>query len=89
MRLTPLLQVEEVLIRKLSPAGSNETEATQLANVTNLAGPLGRYKDKELAVNSSFAWKGVFNRLINTTRDSFESDVIDWDSPDVSFHLCV
>ncbi|KAH8097053.1 G-alpha-domain-containing protein [Cristinia sonorae] len=82
MRLAPLLQVEEALIKKLSPAGSGEVEATQLAQAPTSSGPIGRYKDKELAVNSSFAWKGVFNRLMNSTRDSFDSEVIDWDNPE-------
>ena len=80
MRLTPLVQVEEVLLRKLSPAGSGETEATHLTSGKNTS----KYKDKELAINSSFAWKGVFNRLISSARDSIDSEVIDWDSPDVS-----
>ncbi|KAL4247490.1 P-loop containing nucleoside triphosphate hydrolase [Abortiporus biennis] len=83
MRLMPLLQVEEVLIRKLTPAGSGEFEATHLAHVTNIPGPtLAKIKEKEVAVNSQFAWKGVFNKFISTTRESFDSESIDWDDPE-------
>lgn len=80
MRLLPLLQVEEVLIRKLTPAGSSEFEATHLAQITNVPTSL---KEKEVAVNTHFAWKNMFNRMVGG-RASFESETIDWDDPDVS-----
>ena len=101
MRLLPLLQVEEVLIRKLTPAGSGEYEATQLAQITNLpaglengdsygsggngvngnAGANGK-RESEIAINTQFAWKNMFNRLMGA-RDSAE--LANWEvDPDVS-----
>ena len=79
LRLAPLLQVEEVLIRKLTPPGSTETEATHLTQITNI--PTRR----EVAVNSQFAWKGLFGRMTGS-RSSVDRGAIDWDErdPDVS-----
>lgn len=82
LRLFPLLQVEEVLIKKLTPPGSSEWEATHLPHFSNV-GPLERGKEKEVAVNSQFAWKGVFSRLVSNGRESFESaDFVNWDDPE-------
>ena len=64
LRLSPLIQVEEALIRKLTPEGSGEVEATQLRTYGSHA-DRARALDKELAVNSQFAWKGVLNRVLN------------------------
>ena len=95
MRLLPLLQVEEVLIRKLTPAGSGEYEATQLTQITNLPvglenGSVNRTdgkREREIAINTQFAWKNMFNRLMGG-RDSAE--LVNWEvDPDVSdFTLC-
>ncbi|OCH87361.1 G-alpha-domain-containing protein [Obba rivulosa] len=88
MRLSPLLQVEETLVRKLNPAGSVEREATQLARATEPAAhldaanmELARARSREVAINSQFAWKGMFSKLVANPRGSFESDAIDWDDP--------
>lgn len=75
LRLVPLLQVEEVLVRKLNPVGVAETEATHLAQITNVP--------REVAVNSQFQWKGIFNRITGG-RPSMDSDAINWEDPDVS-----
>lgn len=85
LRLLPLLQIEEVLIRKLTPAGSLEYEATHLAQITNIPNA-ARHKEKELAVNSQFAWKGLFGKsMTGPSRMSFDDgDGIDWNDPDVS-----
>lgn len=80
LRLLPLLQVEEVLIRKLIPAGSPDFAASHLAHITNL--PVNNLKDKEITVNSYFAWKNMFNKMLGG-RSSFESQSVDWDDPDV------
>ena len=80
LRLLPLLQVEEVLIRKLIPAGSPDFEASHLAHITNV--PVDSLKEKEVAVNSHFAWKNMFNKMMGG-RASFESQSVDWDDPDV------
>jgi len=92
MRLAPLLQVEEVLTRRLTPSGSREFEPTQLAPVKNLPySERSRRIVKEVAVNSTTQWKGAFNRAVNA-RDSFDSDrAIDWDDPKdpgVVLHAC-
>lgn len=83
LRLLPLLQVEEALIRRLTQAGTTAPEATRLAQITNA--PDTNYKEKEVAVNSHFVWKGMFSRMVGSRRDSSESDqMIEWDDPDVS-----
>ncbi|EPS98032.1 hypothetical protein FOMPIDRAFT_1031729 [Fomitopsis schrenkii] len=78
MRLSPLLQVEQALVRKLTPPGSAEFEATHLAQASNV-GYVERLRQKEVAVNSLFAWKGVFGRLMSDNRESVD---IDWDDPE-------
>ncbi|OBZ77697.1 Guanine nucleotide-binding protein subunit alpha [Grifola frondosa] len=85
MRLSPLAQVERALIRKLTPDGSGEYEATQLVNPSHT--DRMRVVGKEVAVNSQFPWKGVFNRLASTVRGSFDGDGIDWDDPDDPAHV--
>ncbi|KAJ2917898.1 hypothetical protein MD484_g2520, partial [Candolleomyces efflorescens] len=92
IKLAPLLNVEGTLIRRLTPEGSGETEATQLGGGTSGgAGGSGGVGTggkssvvKELAVNSTKPWKDTFNRLVlGEGRDSFESeDAIDWDDPE-------
>ena len=71
-RLAPLLEIEKTLIQRLTPAGSGETEATQLRS------------NKELAVNSMKPWKSAFNQLLNggDSETSEGDDGIDWDDPD-------
>ncbi|RDB24779.1 Guanine nucleotide-binding protein alpha-4 subunit [Hypsizygus marmoreus] len=94
MRLSPLQQVEEALLRKLTPVGSMEFEATHLSSVTNLPYSVrSTHSPIELAVNSSTPWKTAFNRLIaSATRSSFESSrAIDFDDPNdpgVILHAC-
>jgi guanine nucleotide-binding protein alpha-1 subunit len=90
MRLSPLQQVEEALLRRLTPAGSPEWEATRLAPVTNLPDPnllspanggAGRGR-AEIAINSNAPWKNAFNKLMaGTNRASFDSQNIDFDDP--------
>ncbi|KAH9926690.1 guanine nucleotide binding protein, alpha subunit [Fomitopsis serialis] len=87
MRLSPLLQVEKALIRKLTPPGSAEFEATHLAQASNVS-YMERLRQKEVAINSLFAWKGVFGRLMLDGRDSVESrEGIDWDDPEDMIRL--
>ncbi|KAK7683169.1 hypothetical protein QCA50_013842 [Cerrena zonata] len=86
LRLLPLLQVEESLIRKLTPPGSPEFAATHLSQITNIPSPMvsrPSAKGKEVAVNSQFAWKGVFSKIIPSSRDSFDSaDLVNWEDPE-------
>ena len=89
MRLLPLRQVEESLLRKMTPAGSSEFEPTHLSPLKNKT-KAGKFR--ELAINSTTQWKGAFGRLIATARSSFESTTeIDFDDPDdpaVILHAC-
>jgi G-protein alpha subunit len=92
MRLSPLQQVEEILLRRLRPAGSAELEATQLSSARNL--PYAGNNSTEVVINSSAPWKNAFSRLLasTTTRSSFESSQdIDFDDPQdpgVVLHAC-
>lgn len=92
MRLLPLQQVEEVLLRKMTPAGSAEFEATHLSPVTNLPYKQRSGKFRELAINSTAHWKGAFGRLLATTRTSVDSaadiDFEDPNDPGVILHAC-
>ncbi|KAJ7599276.1 guanine nucleotide binding protein, alpha subunit [Mycena floridula] len=82
-RLSPLLRIETILVRNLTPADSGETEATQF-DANNYVPNLEKTKTvvREVAVNSAMAWKDVFSRLMPSGRDSFDSEeIIDWDNP--------
>ena len=82
MRLLPLQQVEEVLLRKMTPAGSAEFEATHLSPMTNVPYRARQGKFKEIAINSTAQWKGAFGRLIATARASLDSAAdIDFEDP--------
>jgi guanine nucleotide-binding protein subunit alpha len=90
LKLAALLKVEGTLIRRLTPDGSGETEATQLVRSNDDAsgknGGAGGSSGggvggkipviNELAVNSTNPWKDVFNRL------QHGEDAIDCDDPE-------
>jgi guanine nucleotide-binding protein subunit alpha len=82
MRLSPLLQVEDVLMRKLTPNFSG-LEGTHLTALTNIPyAERSRKVRNEVVVNSTSAWKCAFNQLMSNMRGSFDSDqAIDWDDP--------
>ncbi|KAH9485212.1 Guanine nucleotide-binding protein alpha-4 subunit [Psilocybe cubensis] len=92
MRLLPLQQVEEALLRKMTPAGSAEFEATHLSPATNLPYSSRAGKFKEIAINSTAQWKGAFGRLMATARASMDSaadiDFEDPKDPGVILHAC-
>jgi len=74
MRLSRLLEVEQVLTRRLTPSGSGESEATQLGHSKNGV--------KELTINAASQWKNTFTRLLSGESSSDEEEeVIDWDDP--------
>ncbi|KAF9564777.1 G-alpha-domain-containing protein [Agrocybe pediades] len=78
MRLLPLKQIEAILLRKLTPAGSVEFEATQFAT------PDRERKKRlvEVAVPSTTPWKSVFGKLIASARASMDSAAdIDFNDP--------
>ncbi|KAI0635292.1 G-alpha-domain-containing protein [Trametes polyzona] len=90
LRLSPLVQVEETLIRKLTPAGSGELEATHLGAVTGGASHADRARalDREVAVNSQFAWKGVLNKMIGRNSSDGDADFNDPDDPGRILYAC-
>ncbi|CDO73698.1 hypothetical protein BN946_scf185015.g26 [Trametes cinnabarina] len=87
LRLSPLLHVEEALIRKLTPEGSAEVEATQRISGTGSLADRARPLDKEIAVNSQFAWKGAFHRMMGRN-SSDEEERTDPDDPGRVLHAC-
>ncbi|KAG6907740.1 hypothetical protein DXG01_007540 [Tephrocybe rancida] len=62
MRLAPLLQVEQVLIRRLAPDGPGEAE-TMLHNHDSSYADLSKSLIEEVAVNSTRTWKETVNAL--------------------------
>ncbi|KIM45068.1 hypothetical protein M413DRAFT_441725 [Hebeloma cylindrosporum] len=92
MRLLPLQQVEEALLRKMTPAGSAEFEATHLSPLTNLPYKRRPGKFREVAINSTAHWKSAFGRLMATARTSVDSaadiDFEDPNDPGVILHAC-
>ncbi|KAJ8073774.1 hypothetical protein PM082_012052 [Marasmius tenuissimus] len=68
LRLNPLLQVEEKLARRfMVPELDSQEKARQGA--------------REVAVNSTVAWKDVFSKLVPRRHSSEDCDNIDWDDP--------
>ncbi|KIY71108.1 guanine nucleotide binding protein, alpha subunit [Cylindrobasidium torrendii FP15055 ss-10] len=86
MRLLPLMQVQDVLLRKLTPHGV-EYDRNGISEATFTP-------PREAWVNSSSQWKGKFRRGIPENaaeRDSFDSARIDFDDPQdpgVILHNC-
>ncbi|RDX54650.1 G-protein alpha subunit [Lentinus brumalis] len=85
LRLAPLVQVEEALIRKLTPVGSSELEATHLRANSSHA-DRARALEREVAVNSQFAWKGMLQKMVG--RSSSEGDDVELDEPTRILHAC-
>lgn len=73
MRLSPLLQIEESLIRKLTTSSHLRGEAVDfpLAPLTNTDN-----SRKEISVHSRSSWKSAFKKSNGTP---LEEGVIDWD----------
>jgi len=91
-RLLPLLQVEELLIRRLTHPGSAEFEPTHLGLLTNLPySSHTRTTLKEVSVNSSTEWKGAFGRLLSRTSSSegaHNNEAHDPNDPGIILHAC-
>jgi len=91
MRLAPLLQVEQVLARRLTPLDSGESEPTQLD--LSYAEP-SRNVLRELAVNSTVQWKNAVSRLLKSESEGqdFDSEQdINWGDPNdpgLVLHAC-
>lgn len=87
MRLSPLQQVEEALVRKLSPAASAEFYA---GNPPHSVRPANG--SHEVTVNSTTPWKNAFSRFVSGNSSSnTETHDIDFDDPKdpgVILHAC-
>ncbi|KAJ7190943.1 guanine nucleotide binding protein, alpha subunit [Mycena pura] len=80
LRLSPLIQVEEVLMQRLIPSGPDKSDAARLAQLTQIPYELRpRGVTREVAVNSAMQWKDVFTRLVGSDRDS--ENAVNWDDP--------
>jgi hypothetical protein len=89
MRILPLRQVEQRLLRRLALTGSGGgVDNVQLSYTER-----GRAFLKEVGVNSAVRWKDAFTRgQHDRNRESVNSEVgIDWDDPEdpgVVLHAC-
>ncbi|KAJ7445540.1 guanine nucleotide binding protein, alpha subunit [Mycena galericulata] len=81
-RLIPLLQIEDILVERLSAPGlSTIPGPTASSSRVTEPIPTGQCTGKEVAVNSTVAWKNAFMRDA-TGRESFDTQhVVDWDDP--------
>ncbi|KII91164.1 hypothetical protein PLICRDRAFT_696280 [Plicaturopsis crispa FD-325 SS-3] len=68
MRLAPLIQVEDVLMRKISGGAPQEQRGDDYSDREHFA-------TREPAVHSGAAWKHTFTRLINNRQGHEQSDV--------------
>lgn len=92
MKLSPLIQIEETLLRALDPEGSSVFGAPYLTALTNLPNPeRPRGKGvKEIAVNSR-AWGTKFSRLLSgEARNSTDvrDEGLEPDEPSHVLHAC-
>ncbi|EPQ53454.1 G-alpha-domain-containing protein [Gloeophyllum trabeum ATCC 11539] len=92
MKLSPLIQIEETLLRALDPEGSSVFGAPYLTALTNLPNPeRPRGKGvKEIAVNSC-AWGTKFSRLLSgEARNSTDvrDEGLEPDEPSHVLHAC-
>lgn len=71
-RLSPLLQVEDLLTRHLTPIDQNEVGTIALLPFKHIP--------TELAVNSTVPWRQRFDRLVSG-KNSDSARIIDWDDP--------
>ncbi|KAI0032612.1 guanine nucleotide binding protein, alpha subunit, partial [Vararia minispora EC-137] len=77
IRLSPLVQVEEALVRRLQISSGQENVVSVRAQ--EHAGIVGR----EIAVHSASGWKGNFvARMLAGKQKTDDGDGIDWDDPD-------
>ena len=95
LRLLPLLQVEQNLLRLLTPPGtSREIEATHpMPGPSNGNGvdpgpsvstaSIINTRRKKVSVNTSSAWKEAFSKMFwkRSSSDSESAGAIDWDDP--------
>ncbi|KAJ7735552.1 guanine nucleotide binding protein, alpha subunit [Mycena maculata] len=81
-RLLPLLQIEDVLVQRLANHGTQSVpDGPSPSDTSHIPMTARRRHGKEVAVNSTVAWKSAFMRK-PTGRESFDSqDVVDWDDP--------
>ncbi|KAG5638788.1 hypothetical protein H0H81_010017 [Sphagnurus paluster] len=89
MQLAPLQQVEEALLRKLTPVGSAEFEATHLSPLTNMPyATRAHHAAQELQLNSTTQWKAAFTKLISARASQESQDIDDPKDPGAILHAC-
>ncbi|KAF8067667.1 guanine nucleotide binding protein, alpha subunit [Lyophyllum atratum] len=80
MRLSPLLQVEQALIRRLTPVGG-ATNQTLLNPDTSYA-DRSKSLAREVAIQSGSAWKGAVTKLLSgDSARSFSEPTTNWNDP--------
>ncbi|KAF5390109.1 hypothetical protein D9757_003820 [Collybiopsis confluens] len=75
-RLSPLLKLEDILTRQLTPTDYSEVGTTELAPSYSIT-----HVPTELALNSAVPWKQRFDRLVGRGDTANNEPVIDWDDP--------
>lgn len=89
MRLAPLLQVEQALIQRLTPERSTETETTLHDREASYA-DRSKHLVKEVAINSTRAWKETFDQSSCSNKLSEKaSDAHNSSDPSVVLNACV
>ncbi|KAJ6631176.1 guanine nucleotide binding protein, alpha subunit [Mycena sp. CBHHK59/15] len=84
VRLSPLVHIEEVLMRRLIPAGPDKSDAARLAQLAHVPyAERPRTVIREVAVNSATQWKDVFARLGGRDRAGGDGAAaeVDWADP--------
>ncbi|KAJ7048586.1 guanine nucleotide binding protein, alpha subunit [Mycena amicta] len=82
LRLSPLIQVEEVLMQRLVPSGPDHSDSARLAQLKVPYAQRPRGVKGEVAVNSAMQWKDVFARAFGSDTASVNTeDMVDWDDP--------
>ncbi|KAI0264742.1 guanine nucleotide binding protein, alpha subunit [Gloeopeniophorella convolvens] len=89
MRLSPLVQVEEALVRKLQASAGQPGSGYATSTVDSFSAAREAEFAKEVAVNSGSGWKGNFAvKIMSRSKSRADSDEdsdgdgINWDDPD-------
>ncbi|KAF7323760.1 hypothetical protein MKEN_00597000 [Mycena kentingensis (nom. inval.)] len=82
-RLSPLINLEEVLMQRLVPNGPDHSDAARLAQLSQVPyAQRPRNVKGEVVVNSASAWKDAFARAFDRDTSSVQTeDLVDWDDP--------
>jgi len=92
-RLLPLKQVEEMLLRKMTPLDSPDLEPVYMIDPPQLPCQSRARKIREIVVSPNSSWKTAFVKLVANARSSTDSCdsavfVNDPNDPSVLLHSC-